>query len=156
MEGRDEIRRIAETALRNIRQFTNGLAQIPTAQFNCHLKLLLVPITGIAVVLLGQITGKNENAVTELRRRFPTTAFSRCARLTPSSASSATRQKARCAGRPHASGHATKDIIVLRASEDRVPVKSEKAQVEREGLNYNYYKLLLVLILIDPGHMRNS
>ena len=149
MEGRDEIRRIAEAALRNIRQLTQlvGSDSNSTPQLNLENSAGSLessngcgPVRPISPNLPGTSTGTASsisqrprmlNAITELRRRFPTTAISRSSRL-PSS-SSATRQRGRSAGRPHASGHVTKDIIILRVGEDRVPAKSEKAQLEREG-----------------------
>ncbi len=168
MEGRDEITRIAEGALRKIRQLTqlvcsdsNSTVQLPpeTPAGSYHENSSGPARPNNSPSQSDPARPRLLNAVTELRRRFPTTAVSRGARLTPSSASSATRQRARSAGRPHASGHATKDIIVLRASEDRVPAKSEKAQLEREGKiitglhierSWTHEKLMSVLSALLP------
>eukprot|EP00795_Rhopilema_esculentum_P008997 gene8997-16640_t len=76
------------------------------------------------------------NAVSELRRRFPT-AFAATRR--PSSANfTGKASRGRTPGRPFASSTATRDVMVLKAGEETVPSRAEKLLLlfeHMEGLN---------------------
>eukprot|EP00794_Sanderia_malayensis_P002712 gene2712-3135_t len=73
-----------------------------------------------------------ENAVSELRRRF-SSAGSAGGGGRSSFSRNRGHGRARGAGRPYASGTVRRDIIILRAGENTVPSRNEKAQMERNG-----------------------
>ena len=73
------------------------------------------------------------NAVSELRRRFPTAAAAAGTRR-PSSANFTGRaSRGRTPGRPFASSTVTRDVMVLKAGEETVPSRAEKSQLELDG-----------------------
>eukprot|EP00794_Sanderia_malayensis_P001054 gene1054-382_t len=76
------------------------------------------------------------NAVTELRRRFPT-AGAAATRHRPSrpltTGGRASRGGASALGRPFSSGTATRDVMILKAGEVTLPSRTEKSQLELDG-----------------------
>ena len=84
-------------------------------------------------------SGTSINALSELRRRFPTISRGRGASRDPvtgrfdRSYTSRPYTARRPAGRPLASEMVSKDVIVLEYGKEKIPSKSEKPELERSG-----------------------
>ena len=111
---KDEIIRIAESAIETITQLSNVVGRSNPA---------LVPAPS------SSSSSRSENAVDELHRRFPT-AGSRTSRGSRS-IRPAPYLSRRPAGRPRESLTVSKDVIVIEYEHDRVPSKAEKIELEK-------------------------
>ncbi|KAJ7389599.1 Fibronectin type 3 and ankyrin repeat domains protein 1, partial [Desmophyllum pertusum] len=84
-------------------------------------------------------SGTSTNALSELRRRFPTLSRGRGASRDPvtgrfdRSHTSRPYSARRPAGRPLATEIVSKDVIILEFGREKIPTKSEKHELERSG-----------------------
>ena len=122
--NKEDIIRIAETAIENITQLTNlvGKSSLPSGSSNNAGGL------------------HSTNAAQELHRRFPTVDLrgrntARGApeylRLTCAPSARAELYSWRASGRPTESSSVAKDVVVIEYGHDRVPSKAEKAELEK-------------------------
>ena len=111
---KDEIIRIAESAIETITQLSNVVGRSNPA-----------PVPAVS----NSSRSRSENAVDELHRRFPTA----CSRVSRGSRSirPAPYPSRRPAGRPRELLTVSKDVIVIEYEHDRVPSKAEKIELEK-------------------------
>ena len=111
---KDEIIRIAESAIKTITQLSNVVGRSNPA-----------PVPAVS----NSSSSRSENAVDELHRRFPTA----CSRVSRSSRSirPAPYPSRRPTGRPRELLTVSKDVIVIEYEHDRVPSKAEKIELEK-------------------------
>ena len=116
-DQKDEIIRIAESAIETITQLSNVVGRSNGA-----------PATAPS----NSGSSRSENAVDELHRRFPTAGSRFNSRGSRSrSARPAPYPSRRPAGRPRESLIVSKDVIVIEYEHDRVPSKTEKIELEK-------------------------
>ena len=175
-----EVRRIAQEAIQSITQLSNligignqenGLDSSNRSSSNVQQQSQLgLPASSSSGSGHRHRPYSRDNAVSELRRRFPSTAGSNAGGGGRSSSSSCSRNRGRGrgaaggAGRPFASGTVTRDIIILRAGENTVPSRNEKAEMERNGCivtgmdidrGWNEETLMLELRSIIPNDLKD-
>ena len=111
---KDEIIRIAESAIDTITQLSNVVGRSNPA-----------PVRASST----SCSSRSENAIDELHRRFPTAGsrFSRGSR----SIRPVPYPSRRPTGRPRESPTVSKDVIVVEYEHDRVPSKAEKIELEK-------------------------
>ena len=118
-DQKDEIIRIAESAIETITQLSNVVGRSNGAR---------APATAPS----NSGSSRSENAVDELHRRFPTAGSRFNSRGSRSrSARPAPYPSRRPAGRPRESLIVSKDVIVIEYEHDRVPSKTEKIELEK-------------------------
>ena len=118
-DQKDEIIRIAESAIETITQLSNVVRRSNCAR---------APATAPS----NSGSSRSENAVDELHRRFPTAGSRFNSRGSRSrSARPAPYPSRRLAGRPRESLIVSKDVIVIEYEHDRVPSKTEKIELEK-------------------------
>ena len=118
-DQKDEIIRIAESAIETITQLSNVVGRSNGTR---------VPATAPS----NSGSSRSENAVDELHRKFPTAGSRFNSRGSRSrSARPAPYPSRRPAGRPRESLIVSKDVIVIEYEHDRVPSKTEKIELEK-------------------------
>lgn len=125
---KEELRKIAQNAINSINEITKVID-------NPRANVSPVPASG-------------NSSLNELQRRFPTAAAaaqrsrSTSGRYQPTSTSTRVRpypapqnntRRSRSAGRPLASDTVTRDVVVVKMASDRIPTKTEKVELEKNG-----------------------
>ena len=152
----DQVRSIAEAAIKSINEITslveNGPRTVSCTPRTNNMPPLSTPRSTISQTLgtssrplINQVAAVNvqtrqTNALTELRRRFPTVAsrarecsgryVSNNSRSSHPYSSTAPRRRV---GRPTTNDVVAKDVIILDAGQDKLPTKSEKVDLEKDG-----------------------
>ena len=167
-----EVRRIAQEAIQNITHLSNLIGNQENAcdRNNPQQRSRGFPASSSS----GSGSHRyrphaRENAVSELRRRFPSTGSAGSSaggggRFTSTFSRNRGRGRGGGAGRPFASGTVTRDIVILRAGEYTVPSRNEKAQMERNGCivtgmdidrGWNEETLMLELRSVIPNDFKD-